>query len=118
MIRTILIPAALAALLTLATSSQVHAYGAVHAGYTTTGAGGTQHYGSTSAAGPYGSVSHTGSTTATPYGVQHTGSTTVDGNTYSSSGTRAYSPSTYHGYSAVGTTGTYNASVTRTGYYP
>jgi hypothetical protein len=120
--RTILIPAAFAALLALATTSQVHGYGACRGGYTTCGNGSAQHYSSGSASGPYGSASHTGSTTATPSGVQHSGSTSATGaygGSYSGSSTRAYSPTTYSGYSAVGTTGGgYSRSVTRSGYYP
>jgi len=124
MMRTILIPTALAALLALATASEVHAYGAYHASYTTCGGGSVQHYGSTSSYGGYGgtSVSHSGSTTVGPYGgAQHTGSTTVSGPggaSYTGSTTRAYSPTTYGGYGATGVSGGYSSSVTRTGYYP
>ena len=72
MLRKILIPAALAAFLMVATSSQVHAYGAVHAGYTTVGAGGVQHYGTTTASGPYGTATHTSSGSANAYGGERT----------------------------------------------
>jgi hypothetical protein len=121
MMRTILIPAALAALLALATTSPVRAYGAYHRGYTMYGAGGYHHYGTTTGYGRYGgSVSHTGSTTGSSSGYQHTGSTTATGRyggSYSSSSSRAYSPTTYSGYSAVGASGGgYSRSVTRTGY--
>jgi hypothetical protein len=123
MTRTILTAVALAALLALAVPSKAQAYGAYHAGYTTCGAGGVQHYGSTAATGPYGgSVSHTGSTTATPYGTAHTGTTSVTGpggrtDTVSTTGARAYSPTMYGGYSAVGVSGTGgSAGVVRTGY--
>jgi hypothetical protein len=120
MIRTFLSSAALV-LLALALPSQVHAYGAYHSGYTTSGPGGVQHYGSTSAVGPYGgSVQHTGSTTATPYGVQHTGSTTgtgAYGGSFSSSSSQVYSPTMHSGYSAVGVSGGgYSAGVVNTGY--
>jgi hypothetical protein len=118
MIQTILSSLALVALLAL--PAQVHAYGAYHGGCTTVGPGGAQHYGSTTAVGPYGSASHTGSTSVTPYGVQHTGSTTATGaygGSYSSSHTQVYSPTMHSSYSAVGVSGGgYNAGVVRTGY--
>jgi hypothetical protein len=123
MIRTILVPAALAALLALLTSSHAHAYGACHTGYTACGSNGAVHYGSTSAYGAYGgSVQHTGSTSVNNGTVQHTGSTTASG-AYGGSAqvntSRAYSPTMYNGYSAGGTSG-YGASVTRSAsaYYP
>jgi hypothetical protein len=122
MIRNFLILAALVALLAVAAPSRVHAYGAYHAGVTTVGPSGVQHYGTTT--GPAGNTyTHTSSTTATPYGVQHTGTTTGTGaygaGTVSSSSTRVYSPSVYNGYSAVGVSGTKTTTgVVRTGYVP
>src|SRR4051794_13140285 len=82
MFRTVLLPALFAGLLTLLTSSQADAYGAVHRGYTTVSpSGGVQHHGQTAAYGPQGgySASHTGSTTASGGTVDHTGSTTASG---------------------------------------
>jgi hypothetical protein len=120
MTRTILVPAALAGLLALLSVSHVHAYGAAHVGYTTSGPGGVQHYGAT--AGAYGgSVQHSGSTVATPYGTEHTGTTTAtgpNGGTYTGTTTRAYSPAAYSGYSAAGYGGGYPQGVTRAGVYP
>jgi hypothetical protein len=121
LMRTILLSAVLAALLSLTTATQAHAYGACHTGYTTCGPNGVQHSGSTTVSGPGGTASHTGSTTSTPYGTEHTGTTTATGaygGAYAGSTTRAYSPTTYGSYSAVGTTGAYHSSVTRVGVAP
>jgi hypothetical protein len=121
LMRTILLSVAFAALLSLATATQVHAYGACHTGCTTCGPNGVQHSGSTTVSGPNGTASHTGSTVSTPYGTEHTGTTTATGYggsaSYSGSTTRVYSPTTYGSYSAVGTTSA-SASVTRVGVYP
>jgi hypothetical protein len=117
--RTILIPAVLAALLALVATTEVQAYGAYHGGCTSYGPGGVQHTGSTTAYNPYTgqSMSHTGQTTATPSGYEHTGSTTTTGpygGTSSYSATRTYSPSTYNSYGAVGTPpATYSNGVVR-----
>jgi hypothetical protein len=94
MMRTIAAPAILAGLLALLTAAQVHAYGAVHTGYTAVGPnGGVAHVGSTTAVGPYGGVAHTSSAVGVgPYGGAYGERTT------------AYSPSMYNGYSAVGHT--------------
>jgi hypothetical protein len=114
MMRTILILAALAALLALLTSSQAHAYGAAHVGCTTAGPNGVQHTGTT--VGPNGQVyQHSGSTAVGPSGgVEHTGTSTSSGpyGSAASTTTRAYSPAAYSGYSAAGG-GAYGASVTR-----
>src|SRR4051794_32990496 len=107
MMRTILIPAALAALLALLTSAQAHAYGAAHVGYTTAGPGGVQHTGTT--VGPNGQVyQHSGSTEVGPNGgVEHTGTST--GPYGSATTTRAYSPGAYNSYSAGGSVDAYHA---------
>src|SRR5947209_15651126 len=97
MMRTILVPAVLAALLALATSTPVHAYGAVSrsATYTNpnTGRTGTVNEG----------------TAVGPNGVYHGASVSGSGpnGSYEATGARAYSPSTYGGYSAVGHTDYY-----------
>jgi hypothetical protein len=70
-----------AGLLMLGSSSQVHAWGAAHVGYTHVGPGGVQHYGATAAVGPggayggahasaygAGSAYHAGYGSATTYG--------------------------------------------------
>ena len=119
------IAAVFAGFLGLAITNEVHAYGAYHAGYTTAAGGYSRNYNTSYASNRYGSVSHTGETTVGPGGYQHAGTTTVEGangRTYSTGNYeagRAYSPSTYGHYSAVGTAGPYGgASVTReAGYY-
>jgi hypothetical protein len=60
--KTILVGAA-ALVAVLVSTSQAQAWGAYHAGYTHVGYGGVQHYGHTTAVGPYGaySGSHYGS---------------------------------------------------------
>ena len=105
MMRTILIPAALAGLLGLLTASQAHAYGAVSrtATYTNpyTGRSATAH--ETTAVGPDGA-----STTKTTSRARGT-----DG-AYEAGGARVYSPTTYGGYSAAGVSGdAYRAGVVR-----
>ncbi len=120
MMRKILPSAAIAALLMLATSSPVRAYGAFHRGYTSVSPSGVSHYGSTTAAGPYGAYHHTGETTVGAGGVQHYGSTTGVGGygAYGSTSYRNYSPAMYGGYSAAGYSGAaYSQSVMRAGYY-
>jgi hypothetical protein len=73
MLRKILCLALLAAAATLMTAAPVRAWGAYHVGYTHVGPSGVQHYGHTSAYGPYGSYSggHYGSSGA--YGGYHAG---------------------------------------------
>lgn len=117
------IHAALIAFLGLAITTEVHAYGGYHAGYTTVSGGYAHNYNTGYASGAYGSVSHTGTTTATPYGYQHAGTTTVNtanGRSYTTGNYeagRAYSPTMYGGYSAAGATGAYGgAAVAREGY--
>jgi hypothetical protein len=46
-----------AALVTVLTPAEAHAWGAAHVGYTHVGPAGVQHYGATAARGPYGSYS-------------------------------------------------------------
>jgi hypothetical protein len=97
MMRTILVPAALAALLALATASQVHAYGACSRSATYrnpyTGRSATVNEG----------------TAVGPNGVYHGASVSGSGpnGSYEAAGARAYSPSTYGGYTAVGHTSYY-----------
>ncbi len=109
MFRLVLSTAVVGAL-ALLTTSEAHAYGVTHTGYTSVSpTGSVQHYGSTTAYGAYGSssASHYGSTSASGGTAYHTGSTTASGPygsaSASSSGYRAYSPSAYGGYSAGGT---------------
>jgi hypothetical protein len=107
MLRSILVPALLAAAAGLLTASHAHAYGACHTGYTHVGPGGVQHVGQTTAVGPGGQAYHHSSA----------GAAGPAGGAYSSSTTRAYSPSAYGGYSAGGSVG-YGASVSHsTAYY-
>ena len=100
MMRTILMPAALAALLGLLTASQAHAYGAVSrtATYTNPYTGRTATAHETTAVGPNGNAYHEENVEGTGYRGG-----------YEAGGARVYSPSTYDGYSGVGTT--------HTGYY-
>jgi hypothetical protein len=82
-----------AAVTLLWATSQVHAYGAAHAGYTHVGPNGVQHVGYTAHSGPYssGGTVHTSGTTGAggAYGsTYHTGS----GGTYGG----------YHGYTPTG----------------
>ena len=114
--RTILIPTAIAVL--LATSSQGQAYGAYRGSYTTCGAGGVQHTSTAAAVGPYGgaavhtSTSYAGGGTVTTNAV-------AGGGGYAAGGYRAYSPTMYGSYSAVGVSrGAYGAGVARVGYVP
>ncbi len=90
MMRTILAPVVLAGLLALLTTSQAHAYGCAHVGYTRVSPnGGVEHYGATETRTPYGSEDvHTDR-----YGGAYGGGEST---------TRAYSPSMYSGYGAVG----------------
>ena len=106
MMRTILVPAALAALLGLLTASQAHAYGAVSrsATYTNPYTGRTATAHETTAVGPNGNVYHEENVE----GAGHYGG-------YEAGGAHVYSPSTYSGYGAVGHTDYYgNGSVVRT----
>jgi hypothetical protein len=57
MLRRFLVLALLALAATLLTSSRADAWGAFHAGYTHVGAGGVEHWGHTTAVGPYGAYS-------------------------------------------------------------
>jgi hypothetical protein len=68
-----------ALLLALLVAPEVQAWGAYHSGYTHVGYGGVQHYGSTTAVGPYGSYSgsHYGSYGAG--GSSHYGSSSAYG---------------------------------------
>ena len=117
MIRSIYTAVALVAALALPAAA--HGYGAYHAGCTTVTPGGVQHYGTTAVATPYGTATHSSATAATPYGAAHTSTTTASG-AYGSAAattTRAYSPTTYAGYSAAGvSTAGGQAGVVRTGY--
>ena len=107
--RKMLFSAALAGVLGLLACSQVHAYGACTrtATYTNPNTGRTATATETTVAGP-GGVARTGSVSgAGPNGA------------YSASGTRAYSPTMYGGYSAGGSVsayGSYSGGVVRT--YP
>ena len=108
MLRNILCVAALAAATTLATASQAQAWGACHVGYTHVGPSGVQHYGHTSASGPYGSYSgsHYGSSSA--YGGYHSGYSSSE--RYGSSSGGAYR----YGSSSGSATTTAPAATTRT----
>ena len=102
--RTILVPAALAALLALATSSRVHAYGACSrsATYTNPNTGRSGTANESTAWGPNGATHSTSASGSGPNG------------SYSGSSQHAYSPTTYDGYSAAGATGSaYKAGVVR-----
>jgi hypothetical protein len=106
--RTILVPALLAALAGLLTASQAHAYGAAtrSATYYNPNTGRSATATQTAGYGPNGAASHTTVSGSGPNG------------SYSASGSKAYSPTMYGGYSAGGTTG-YGASVSRSAaYYP
>ena len=94
--RPFLFLALAAALLVLGTSSEAHAWGAYHVGYTHVGYGGVQHYGRTVGVGPYGAYSG-GSVYRGGYGgYGRYGYGTAYG------GYRAYSPSYSGGYAAGG----------------
>jgi hypothetical protein len=104
MMRTVLVPAVLAALLALAASSQVHAYGACSRSATYTN--------------PYTgrSATATESTAVGPNGAYHGASVSGSGpnGAYHASDAHAYSPTMYGGYSAAGTTEHgYSAAVVR-----
>lgn len=103
MMRTILVPAVLAALLGLATSSHVHAYGACSRSATY----------SNPYTGKSGTVNE--NTTYGPNGVSHNASASGSGpnGSYSASGSRAYSPTMYGGYSGAGVEHGYSAAVVR-----
>ena len=103
MMRTILVPAALAALLGLATSVQVHAYGACgrtatytnpYNGRTTTATEGTAY-------GPNGAYHGATVSGSGPNGAYH------------ATDERAYSPTMYNGYSGAGVEHGYGAAVVR-----
>jgi len=106
--RKILIPAAVAALLGLLTASQAHAYGAYSRSATYTNPN-TGRSGTVNESGGYGSN-----------GAYREGSASGSGpnGSYSASGARAYSPTTYGSYSATGSYGSGNAAVTRSVTYP
>jgi hypothetical protein len=104
MMRTILAPAVLAALLGLATSSTVHAYGTCSR--------------SASYSNPYTgrSGTATANTSYGPNGVTHSASASGSGPNGSASGSRSgsYSPTMYNGYSGAGSAEGYrSASVVR-----
>ena len=103
MMRTILVPAALAALLALATSSPVHAYGACSrsATYTNPNTGRSRTVNENTSYGPNG-VSHN---------VSESGS--GPNGSYSESASRSYSPTMYGGYTGAGVERGYSASVVR-----
>jgi hypothetical protein len=67
MLRKLLFLALATALATLLTSSQAHAWGAYHRGYTSYGAGGFSHTSQTTMMGPRGAV-YEGGRTTTGYG--------------------------------------------------
>ncbi len=96
MMRTILVPAALAALLSLATASQLYAYGAVSrsASYSNPNTGRTATASGSASYGPNG-ASHSASASGSGPNGSYEGS---------ASGSHAYSASTYGGYTAVGST--------------
>jgi hypothetical protein len=68
----------------LLTDSHAWAWGAAHAGYTSVGPGGVQHYGATGAAGPYGAYG------STSYGNRYGG-----GGSYAGVGPGGVSAGTY-----------------------
>jgi hypothetical protein len=120
MLRMLLSSAVISAL-ALLTASEAQAYGVTHTGYTHVSPNGSvQHYGSTTAHGPYGaaSTSHYGSTSAYGGTVSHTGTTAATGAyggaAVSSSGYHAYSPAAYGAYSGAGSaSAAYSRSVVR-----
>jgi len=103
MMRTIFVPAVFAALLALAISSPVHAYGTCSRSATYTN--------------PYTGKSATASGTASygPNGVTRSGSASGSGpnGSYNASGSRSYSPTMYGGYSGAGSADYYHAAVVR-----
>jgi hypothetical protein len=102
MLQKIFIVMVAAVLAVLLTASQAQAWGAAHCGYTSVGAGGVQHYGTTTASGPYGSYSGSHYSSASAGGTYHEGSAY---GTTSSGGSSAYhysGTSSYGGYHAGG----------------
>jgi hypothetical protein len=94
MMRTILAPAVLAALLALTASSQVHAYGACRrtVTYTNPETGRSATATESTAVGPNGVYHGASVSGSSPYGAYH------------ATDAHAYSPTMYGGYSAAGTT--------------
>jgi hypothetical protein len=104
MIRTMLFSAAAAALVALLSCSEAHAYGAAcrSTTYTNPNTGRSATVNQSAAWGPGGAAKSTSVSGSGPNG------------SYSASGTRAYSPTMYHGYSAGGVSSTvYGAGVVR-----
>ena len=103
MMRTIFGPTVLAALLALATSSPVHAYGAYHRTetYTNPNTGRSATVNESTAVGPNGAY----------HGASVSGSGGNDA--YHTSDVHAYSPTMYSGYSAAGVDHGYGAAVVR-----
>ncbi len=103
MMRTILVPAVLAALLGLLAAAQAHAYGALRI--------------KTTYVNPdTGRVTTTTQGTAVgPNGVYHGGSVSSTGpnGSYEASAGRAYSPTMYGGYTGAGAGAAYGAGVVR-----
>ncbi len=105
--------------LLLGTTSEAHAWGAAHVGYTHVGYGGVQHYGATAARGPYGSYSssHVGAYGygGTSYHAGSVGAVGHGGAAYG--GYHAYTPAYSGGYAIggyhYGTTSAYSAGVYR-----
>lgn len=108
-----------ATLAALLCTSQAQAWGAAHVGYTHVGYGGVQHYGRTTAVGPYGSYSgaHYGSYGAggsyhAGYGAGSSYGGYVSGGAYRYGGVSSYGG--YH-YGGVGVTPVHNPYAS--GYY-
>ena len=100
--RGILLPLA-AVVAAMGISSKAEGYGACHTGYTHVGPGGVQHYGSTSASGPYGSYSGSHTSAYGAGGAYHSGSaygTSASG--AASGGGYHYTSSAYGGTAAGG----------------
>jgi hypothetical protein len=108
MLRKPLFLALASALLALVLSPRVQAWGAYHAGYTSVGYGGVQHYGYTARSGPYGSYS--GSREFSSYGgtTAYHASGTVNSGLWAGQG--------YH-YSGVTATPGYGGGFGATGVY-
>jgi hypothetical protein len=88
-------------LTTLALSPEVHAWGAAHAGYTSVGPGGVQHYGATAASGPYGSRTGTSSVSSSGGTTSYSANGTVNSGLWAGQGYH-YSGTTSTGTAAAG----------------
>jgi hypothetical protein len=106
MFRNALLAATAAALITLLSATEAHAWGAAHVGYTHVGPSGVYHYGATDVRTPYGA-----------YGGAHAGAYGYGGATYhagygAAAGYHPYTGAAYGGY-RYGTAGGYAGGVYR-----